>query len=80
MRAEGPYWTVESVNRLVVAKDGQVCTYRVEDGDVEFQATTGSPWHRLSAAQIGQHVAIETVVGRWLERRIYRNGAEERAA
>jgi len=68
-------------NRLRIDRDdgSAVADYRIEDDAVEsrtlYTATEGSSdtekqWHRLTPAQLSSHIMSDTVVARWLRRRM----------
>jgi hypothetical protein len=68
-------------NRLCVDRsdDSPTLEYRIEDGRVESRvldrAAEGSsviekPWQRLTPEELRSHVMADTVVARWLSRRI----------
>jgi hypothetical protein len=67
-------------NRLRIDPgDGSaVVDYRIENGFVEkrtleaLSGTTGTEnaWHRLTPEELGSHVLADTIVARWLSRRM----------
>ena len=67
-------------NRLRVdLGDGYVLDYRIADGRVESRILESDPeisgmiderWERLTAAELSSHVLADTVVARWLSRRM----------
>jgi hypothetical protein len=63
-------WILERLDMLLMAfEDGRVVRYTVQDGKLLYRADLRAPWIQLSPEQTLQHVAIDTVVGRWLKRR-----------
>lgn len=67
-------------NRLRVdLGDGYVVDYRIESDRVESRIHESDPeiscaidqhWERLTAAELSSHVLADTVVARWLSRRM----------
>ena len=72
--------TLESMRLRLESGDGSpVKEYRIEDGNVEVRSLdpedgsirrAGSVWWRLTPGQLSIHVEHNTVVARWLERRL----------
>ena len=65
--------------RITRDDDSAVADYRIEDDRVEsrilYTATEGSSatenrWYRLTAEQLSSHIMRDTVVARWLHRRM----------
>jgi len=61
-------WIAQSANNTLVltSSQGRICRYRVRNGQVEYKAGPLSFWAVLSPDQTMQHLAINTVVGKWL--------------
>ena len=61
-------WIAQSVgNALVLASSqGRLCRYRLRNGNLEYKSGPLSFWAVLSPDQTMQHLAIDTVVGKWL--------------
>ena len=60
---------------LQPTEDYPAKAYRIQDGNVEVRNLDSGPdsesgWWRLSPQQISTHVERNTVVARWLERRM----------
>ena len=68
-------WIAQSANDTLVltSAQGRICRYRVRSGQVEYKAGPLSFWAVLSPNQTMQHLAINTVVGKWLWNRLKRN-------
>lgn len=63
-------WILERADMLLMAfEDGRIVRYTVRDGQVLYRADSEALWMQLSLEQVLQHVAIETIVGRWLRHR-----------
>jgi len=65
-------WIAQSANNTLVltSAQGRICRYRVRNGQVEYNAGPLSFWAVLSPDQTMQHLAINTVVGKWLKERL----------
>jgi len=60
-------WIAQSAkNTLVLTAQGRICRYRLRRGNLEYKAGPWSFWAVLSPDQTMQHLAINTVVGKWL--------------
>ena len=61
-------WIAQSANDTLVltSAQGRICRYRVRSGQVEYKANPLSFWTVLTPNQTMQHLAINTVVGKWL--------------
>ena len=65
----------ESRQLLLESRKGLAKEYRIADGRVEVRtldcgADHGNAWSRLTPEQLSTHVKRNTVVARWLERRL----------
>ncbi|HEV2698874.1 MAG TPA: hypothetical protein VGU90_12830 [Terriglobales bacterium] len=57
------------------AEDGSAAEYRIQDEDIEVRQLQSPDedereWRCLSANEIAEHVSRNTVVAKWLERRL----------
>jgi hypothetical protein len=61
-------WIAQSANDTLVltSAQGRICRYRLRKGNLEYKAGPLSFWSVLSPNQTMQHLAINTVVGKWL--------------
>jgi len=65
-------WIAQSVNDTLVltSSQGRICRYRLRNGRLEYKASALSFWTELSPDQTMHHLAIDTVVGKWLRDRL----------
>ncbi len=68
MRTKGT--AMEADQLRVESADGFITDYRLSDGHLEVRPIATDTWRRMTEDEIARHVALHTVLARWLEAKL----------